>query len=69
MPKLKEFTVLLTRDITESALIIVRAETKEGAFEEAYDQRLDADTIWETNDGIGETYMCDPANDIEEMEL
>ena len=46
-----KYTVLVTRDSTESAYIKVEADSKEDAAETALDLAACSDASWELNDG------------------
>ena len=60
MPK---YTVIITRDITESTVIEVEALNTEAAYDEALTRLQDAvDTEWQTDDGSwnnSEVYVTD----------
>ena len=53
-----KYQLIMTRDITESAIVTIEADTVEKAKQEAYENRYDLH--WETDDFCnGETYCTD----------
>jgi len=47
----KRFAVILTRDITESAVLSILAHNADEAIDKAYDQEKDAALVWNANEG------------------
>lgn len=62
------YTVIITRDITESTIVVVDVETEDQAEEAALEKlRNDAETQWDVDEGswnIGDPYVTgvDPSS-------
>lgn len=56
---MKKYSVIMTRDCTESVEIKVLASDPEEAIEKAYDESLD-NTEWTPDDWAGKPYCGDP---------
>lgn len=64
----KPYLVLLTREATEHAFVVVRASSASAAEKAAIDGVDRALLKWEHNEGSeGEPYICDPAGTAEEI--
>ncbi len=51
MKKLKKYSVILTRDITESAFVEVYATSESDAEDRALDMQRDEELKWNVNEG------------------
>ena len=49
-----KYQLIMTRDITESAIVVIEANSEQEAKDKAHENRYGHH--WETNDSIGDTY-------------